>query len=152
SGKLRPDEHADLLKSFRNGPAGVQVVDDIQYDGSPLTSEHQGHPAAVVGRSAVHVFANTAAATAILGSGSAEARRCETPCSFSGLAPGAYTLEVSNPGFRPVEAALQLRSGESLDQRLELEPLSQGLFVSSQPAGADVFVNGDKQAGQTPLT
>jgi hypothetical protein len=61
-------------------------------------------------------------------------------------------LQVRKPGFQPVQTALQLRSGDSLDQRIQLEPLSQGLFVGSQPAGADVFINGDKQSGQTPLT
>ena len=31
-------------------------------------------------------------------------------------------------------------------------PLAQGLLVTSDPAGADVFLNGDKQLGQTPMT
>jgi len=61
-------------------------------------------------------------------------------------------LQVMKAGFQPVQTALQLRSGESVDQRIQLEPLSQGLLVSSNPAGADVFVNGDKQSGQTPVT
>jgi hypothetical protein len=30
--------------------------------------------------------------------------------------------------------------------------LAQGLFVASEPSGADVFINGDKQSGQTPVT
>jgi PEGA domain. len=47
---------------------------------------------------------------------------------------------------------LQVRSGDSLEQKVQLEPLAQGLFIASQPAGADVFINGDKQSGQTPLT
>jgi eukaryotic-like serine/threonine-protein kinase len=32
------------------------------------------------------------------------------------------------------------------------QPREQGLLVTSEPAGADVFINGDKQSGQTPLT
>jgi len=31
-------------------------------------------------------------------------------------------------------------------------PLAQDLLVTSDPAGADVFLNGDKQSGQTPMT
>jgi len=31
-------------------------------------------------------------------------------------------------------------------------PLAQGLLVTSDPTGADVFLNGDKQSGQTPMT
>jgi serine/threonine protein kinase len=154
SGKLRPDEHSDLLKSLRNAPAGIQVVDDIQYDGNPAASksDDEGHPGAVPGRAAVHIVTNTLGATASLGTNAGSGRSCETPCSFSGLAPGTYNLAVQKPGFQPVETALQLRAGESVDERLQLEPLSEGLFVSSQPAGADVFINGDKQAGQTPVT
>jgi len=154
SGKLRPEEHAELLKSLRSAPAGVQVVDDILYDGSDGVPESDpaGHPVALPGRAAVHVLTDSAGATATLGSNAASERRCETPCSFSGLPPGTYNLKVAKPGFRPVETALQLRAGESIDERLQLEPLAEGLFISSQPAGADVFINGDKQPGQTPVT
>jgi eukaryotic-like serine/threonine-protein kinase len=156
SGKLRPSEYNDLLKFLRNSPAGVQVVDNIQYDDSigaaSAGNEAAGHPAAVPGHAAVHIIANIVGATAYLGANSAAARQCETPCSFSGLPPGDYNLQVMKPGFQPVQTALQLRSGDSIDQRIQLEPLAQGLLVSSNPAGADVFINGDKQSGQTPAT
>jgi hypothetical protein len=54
-------------------------------------------------------------------------------------------------GFQPLRTVLQLDAGKSVDQRLQLEPLTQGLLVTSEPAGADVFINGDKQSGQTPV-
>jgi hypothetical protein len=84
SGKLRPVEHSGLLKFLRNAPAGIQVIDDIQYD--------------------------------------------DTINSAS-----------SADDF-------------SKHQRIQAPPLAQGLLVTSEPAGADVFINGDKQSGQTPLT
>jgi len=156
SGKLRPSEYNDLLKFLRNAPSGVQVVDNIQYDDSVVAAsavnEAAGHPAAVPGHAAVHIITNIVGATAYLGATSAGARQCETPCSFSGLPPGDYNLQVMKSGFQPVQTALQLRSGDSMDQRIQLEPLAQGLLVSSNPAGADVFINGDKQSGQTPVT
>jgi len=156
SGKLRPAEHSDLLKFLRNAPAGVQVVDDIQYDDSVVAatsaSVTAGHPAALPGHAALHIITNVVGATAYLGANSAAVRQCETPCSFSGLPPGDYNLQVMKSGFQPVQTALQLRSGDSLDQKIQLEALAEGLFVSSQPAGADVFINGDKQASQTPVT
>jgi len=156
SGKLRPAEHSDLLKFLRNAPAGVQVVDDIQYDDSVVASatasDSAAHPAAVPGHAALHIITNVVGATAYLGANSSAARQCETPCSFSGLPPGDYNLQVMKSGFQPVQTALQLRAGDSLDQKIQLEPLAQGLFISSQPAGADVFINGDKQSGQTPVT
>ena len=156
SGKLRPAEHSDLLKFLRNAPVGVQVVDDIQYDDSVVASatatDSAAHPAAVPGHAALHIITNVVGATAYLGANSSAARQCETPCSFSGLPPGDYNLQVMKSGFQPVQTALQLRAGDSLDQKIQLEPLAQGLFISSQPAGADVFINGDKQSGQTPVT
>jgi hypothetical protein len=39
-----------------------------------------------------------------------------------------------------------------LDQKIRLESLAKGLYVSSRPPGADVFINGAKQSGQTPAT
>ena len=156
SGKLRPAEHGDLLKFLRSAPSGVQVVDDIQYDDTVAPSSATS-PAARPNASpstvaSVRIITNITGATASLGSGSSPARQCETPCGFSGLDPGDYSLQIQKTGFQPVQTALQLRSGDSLDQKIQLEPLSQGLFIASHPAGADVFVNGDKQSGQTPLT
>ena len=157
SGKLRPAEYNELLKFLRNAPSGVQVVDNIQYDDSVVAASAvngaAGHPAAVSGHAGVHIITNIVGATAYLGANSgAAARQCETPCSFSGLPPGDYNLQIMKSGFQPVQTALQLRSGDSIDQRIQLEPLAQGLLVSSNPAGADVFINGDKQSGQTPVT
>jgi serine/threonine protein kinase len=157
SGKLRPAEHSALLKFLRGAPSGVQVVDDIQYDDaveSPLANEDpSSHPTAVKGRSGVHIITNVIGATAYLGTDDASsARQCETPCGFSDLPPGNYNLQVLKSGFQPIRTVLQLDAGKSVDQRLQLEPLTQGLFVSSEPAGADVFINGDKQSGQTPVT
>ena len=156
SGKLRPSEHGDLLKFLKAAPAGVQVVDDIQYDDTPIKSgnnvEPGSHPVAAAGRGALHVITNVVGATASLGGDYGYAEHCETPCSFSNLMPGGYNLEVKKNGFQPMQTALQVRAGQSADQRISLEPLAIGLHITSRPAGADVFINGDKQSGQTPLT
>ena len=157
SGKLRPAEHGALLKFLRNAPAGVQVIDDIQYDDSVAATadgdDTAKHPAPVPGRAAIHILTNVIGATAYLGAGQdSQARQCETPCSFSGLPPGNYNLQVLKTGFQPVRTVLQLESGKSVDQKVQLEPLAHGLLVISEPAGADVFINGDKQSGQTPVT
>jgi serine/threonine protein kinase len=37
-------------------------------------------------------------------------------------------------------------------QIIQPAPSPQGLLVTSDPAGADVFINGDQQSGQTPIT
>jgi len=41
---------------------------------------------------------------------------------------------------------------DAQDQKIQLESLQKGLYVNSRPAGADIFINGDKQSGQTPAT
>jgi uncharacterized membrane protein len=78
--------------------------------------------------------------------------KCETPCSFNNLAPAQYSLEVQKDGYQSVQTALQVKNGGVQDQKLKLESLVKGIYVSSQPPGADVFINGAKQSGQTPVT
>jgi len=78
--------------------------------------------------------------------------KCETPCSFNNLNPAQYSLEVQKDGYQPVQTALQVKSGDSQDQKIKLESLAKGIYISSQPPGADVFINGAKQSGQTPVT
>jgi len=157
SGKLRTAEHGELLKFLRNAPAGVQVVDDIQYDDTadvaPSGEDSSKHPVAKPGMAAIHIITNIIGATAYLGSDDGSAgRQCETPCGFAGLQPGNYNLQVLKSGFQPLRTVLQLEAGKSVDQKIQLEPLKQGLFITSEPVGADVFINGDKQSGQTPVT
>jgi len=156
SGKLRPSEHGDLLKFLKGAPAGVQVVDDIQYDDAPVSGsgapEAGSHPVPAPGRGAIHVITNVVGATAVVTGAYNYTSRCETPCSFSNLDPGSYNLEVKKTGFQPTQTALQIRAGQTLDQKINLEQTALGLYIVTHPAGADVFINGDKQSGQTPLT
>src|SRR5437764_1436032 len=93
------------------------------------------------------------AATALLhGPAGQVLSRCETPCSFNNLRPESYSLEVKKEGYQPVQTALQIKGGEAQDQKIKLESLAKGIFISTQPPGADVFINGAKQSGQTPVT
>ena len=157
TGKLRPAEHSSLLHFMRNAPASVHVVDEISYDDTPLpasqNSDNSGHPIPSNGNAAVHVLTNVIGARAtIFGPSGRSNGACQTPCSFNDLAPGRYSLQVQKEGYQQVQTALELRTGDSQDQRILLEALAKGLFVGTRPAGADVFINGDKQAGQTPVT
>jgi len=134
----------------------VQVVDDIQYDDTPVSGsgapEPGSHPVPPPGRGAIHVLTNVVGATAVVTGAYNYNSRCETPCSFSNLDPGGYNLEVKKTGFQPTQTALQIRAGQTLDQKINLEQTALGLYIVTHPAGADVFINGDKQSGQTPLT
>jgi eukaryotic-like serine/threonine-protein kinase len=92
-------------------------------------------------------------ATAVLrGPAGRVLNKCQTPCSFNNLNPARYSLDVQKEGYQSVQTALQVKSGDAQDQKINLESLAKGIFISSQPPGADVFINGAKQSGQTPVT
>ena len=157
AGKLRPAEHGELLKFLRNAPSDVRVVDHIEYDDAPVasagSSDEGGHPVPTAGHGAIHVVTDVIGATALLhGALGRVLNKCETPCSFNNLTPSRYSLEVVKEGYQSVQTALQVKSGDVQDQKIKLESLAKGIFISSQPPGADVFINGAKQSGQTPLT
>ncbi len=156
-GKLRPAEHAALLKFMRNAPANVRVVDDIQYDDTPLAGAEQGdngaHPVPAAGKSAIHIVTDVLGATATLfGPAGRQLFDCQTPCSFNNLSPTHYSLQITKDGFSPLQTAVELQPGQALDQKLHLESVAKGLSVNSTPSGADIFINGAKQSGQTPAT
>jgi Protein kinase domain/PEGA domain len=156
-GKLRPAEHGELLEFLRNAPANVRVIDHIEYDDAAIStgagSDDASHPVPAAGRGAIHVITDVIGATAVLqGPAGQVLTRCETPCSFNNLKPQRYSLEVQKDGYQPVQTALQIKGDEAQDQKMKLEPLARGIFISTEPPGADVFINGAKQSGQTPVT
>jgi serine/threonine protein kinase len=158
AGKLRPAEHGALLKLLRNAPSDVRVIDHLEYDDTPVAaaaggSDEGAHPVPPPGQAAIHVVTDVIGATAVLrGPAGHVLNKCETPCSFNNLNPAQYSLEVQKDGYQPVQTALQVKSGDSQDQKIKLESLAKGIYISSQPPGADVFINGAKQSGQTPVT
>ena len=157
AGKLHPTEHAGLLSLLRNAPSDVRVIDHIEYDDAPVSASGSGdegaHPVPELGRGAIHVVTDVIGASAILrGQAGRVVSKCETPCSFNNLAPAQYSLEVQKEGYQSVQTALLVKRGEVQDQKIKLESLAKGIFISSKPPGADVFINGAKQSGQTPVT
>jgi hypothetical protein len=134
----------------------VRVIDHLEYDDTPVATgnaDEGSHPVPIAGRGAIHVVTDVIGATAVLrGPAGHVLNKCETPCSFNNLSPSRYSLEVQKEGYQSVQTALQVKSGDTQDQKLKLESLAKGIFISSQPSGADVFINGAKQSGQTPVT
>jgi hypothetical protein len=157
---LRPTEHGALLKFLRDAPADVHVVDHIEYEDAAAPnaaaaggSEEGSHPVPAAGHGAIHVVTDVIGATAILhGPGGRIINKCQTPCSFNNLAPQQYGLDVQKDGYQPVSTALQVKAAQVQDQKLKLESLAKGLYIATEPPGADVFINGAKQPGQTPVT
>jgi formylglycine-generating enzyme required for sulfatase activity len=62
-----------------------------------------------------------------------------------------HQLTVSKPGYARVTQALVLAPGSSRTLALDLEPRLGMVEVTSDPAGAEVLVNGER-AGTTPLS
>jgi hypothetical protein len=161
SGKLRPTEHGALLKFLRDAPPAIHLIDHIEYDDaaeSALTSAAANpgtgsHPVPAPGFGAIHVVTDVIGATALLhGPSGRVVSQCLTPCSFNNLTPDRYSLEVKKDGYQPIQTALQVKQGGVADEKLSLESLAKGLYLVSDPPGADVFINGAKQSGQTPVT
>jgi hypothetical protein len=157
AGKLRPAEHGALLKLLRNAPSDVRVIDHLEYDDTPVAAtggpDAGAHPVPAAGYGAIHVVTDVIGATAVLrGPAGQVLNKCETPCSFNNLTPSRYSLEVQKDGYQSVQTALQVKTGDAQDQKIKLESLAKGIFISSRPPGADVFINGAKQSGQTPVT
>ena len=157
TGKLRPEEHVAILKFLRDAPENVRVVDHIEYEDAPVAENghdtDSGHPVPTGGRGAIHVVTDLIGATAVLrGPLGRVVNQCQTPCSFNNLEPGQYSLAVQKDGYQPMQTALQVKAGSVVDQKVALESLAKGLLLTSKPEGADVFINGAKQMGQTPVT
>ncbi len=131
SGKLRPQEHSTLLHFMRNAPAAVHVVDDIQYDDTPTPGaakvEDGAHPVPEKGMAAVHIVTDVLGATAaVIGTAGRVVNECQTPCGFNDLVPGRYSLQIKKDGYQPLQTALELKMGETLDQKFHLDSLAKG--------------------------
>ena len=76
----------------------------------------------------------------------------QTPLTRTGLQTGAATLRIELEGYRTVERYISLRRERNNRISFTLEPLPgtfASLYVTSDPVGAVLFVNG-KAAGTTP--
>lgn len=157
NGRLRPDEHRRLLQNLKNIPTDVHLVDHVEYsaDSSNVAGETKSdeRPRPATGFGALEVTSDVIGATATLrGPAGHILSQCQTPCRFDDLKPQHYGLGVGKAGYKPVQAALLIAPNEILDERVQLEVTAEGLFVSSHPAGADVFLDGAKLPYQTPAT
>ncbi|MBZ5528801.1 MAG: protein kinase [Acidobacteriia bacterium] len=157
SGRLRPNEHHELLKILQRAPAAVNIVDNIEYDDAPDASggggsEASEHPVPEAGHGALHLVTDVIGAKAVLkGPTGAEIANCQTPCVFKELTPATYQLDIRKSGYHPSISAVKLNPGEVLDQKIIMQSAIRGIYVTSRPAGAQLFI-GNKPAGKTPIT
>ena len=72
---------------------------------------------------------------------------CVTPCTLE-IPPGDHQATAVLAGFEPHRRSFKVTS-EPMDLEFELRPITGTLMVSSNPSGADVYVNGKKTASKT---
>jgi eukaryotic-like serine/threonine-protein kinase len=73
-----------------------------------------------------------------------------TPYNLTGLAPGEHSLTVIKPGFSPQTRTVTVTSGSKSLLAVQLAQLMATLSVTSEPAGAEVFLDGRSTRHVTP--
>ena len=78
--------------------------------------------------------------------------RQTTPTAVTAVRPGRHNVRVAAPGHAPIEQSLVIeRSGRGAVE-VVLPPMQRDLELTTVPAGARVFVDGQLQHGRTPMT
>ncbi|HEX5434417.1 MAG TPA: serine/threonine-protein kinase [Candidatus Angelobacter sp.] len=73
-----------------------------------------------------------------------------TPFTASHLAAGYHTIAFSKPGYLPKAEAAQSAVGKSVPIFAELSPALSTLVITSNPSGANVWVDGKDSGKITP--
>jgi serine/threonine protein kinase len=157
AGKLGQTDYTSLLHLMPNTPATVHVVDHLQVVDSPAASEGSSDNGArslpSKGYASVNIATDVQGAVVTLfGKSGSPVDNCQTPCSFNKLVPARYSLQIQKEGYKTVQTAVELKAGEAPDQKYHLESVAKGLYINTQPPGAEVFINGAIQSGRTPVT
>ena len=86
-----------------------------------------------------------------------ENREWKTPVVLNEeqIAPGAYEVALSRPGFKTLKERVTLTAGQAtvvLEKKLEREARKVAFTVASDPPGAKILLNGTDTGAQTPST
>jgi serine/threonine protein kinase len=73
-----------------------------------------------------------------------------TPFLLPGLAPGQHTVIVSKPGYSSDTRSVEVSSGNKTSLVIHLTQLMATLSVSSNPDGANIFIDGRDVGKTTP--
>lgn len=76
--------------------------------------------------------------------------RGTTPCRVERVSSGESEVEIRLEGHQPFRQRLQLRAGEEIAIREQLDPLPGSMHLTSTPTGARIEIN-DELRGETPL-
>ena len=155
SGILTRSEHEMLLKQLRGLPAEVAWKDHTHFplaSAATTDSPDGGEKLRTApGKGEVEVLTDVLGARAVLqGPDGKLNKECKTPCRFEDLAPGRYTMEVALGGYQIERRILEVRAGSIVTKEMSLQPLRGSIWVVTQPAGADIYVNGQRRPEQSP--
>jgi hypothetical protein len=73
-----------------------------------------------------------------------------TPLDLADIGPGQKKITVEQNGYKPVTQTASVKSGQQTQLDIRLEALSCVINISSDPSGAEVYVD-DTQSGITPI-
>jgi serine/threonine-protein kinase len=73
-----------------------------------------------------------------------------TPFNLAGLSPGPHSVTVARAGYAPESRNIDVTSGSKLFLVIQLAQITAAVAVSSQPAGAQIFIDGKDTGRVTP--
>jgi hypothetical protein len=73
-----------------------------------------------------------------------------TPINLTGLSPGQHSISVSKPGYSSESRNVDVASGSKSFVVIQLAQLAATMAVTSDPAGASVFLDGKDTGRVTP--
>ena len=73
-----------------------------------------------------------------------------TPFNLPGLRPGQHSVTVARAGYAPESRTIDVASGSKSFLVIQLAQLTAAVAVSSQPAGAQIFIDGKDTGRVTP--
>jgi serine/threonine protein kinase len=73
-----------------------------------------------------------------------------TPFNLPGLAPGQHSVTVARAGYAPETRIIDVASGSKSFLVIQLAQLTATAAITSQPAGAEIFVDGKDTGRVTP--
>ncbi len=73
-----------------------------------------------------------------------------TPFNLTGVAPGQHTVSITRAGYAPENRVIDVASGSKSFLVVQLAQLAATVSVTSEPAGAAVFIDGKDTGRLTP--
>ncbi|MGH9551434.1 MAG: PEGA domain-containing protein, partial [Terriglobales bacterium] len=73
-----------------------------------------------------------------------------TPFNLAGLSPGQHSVTVARAGYAPESRTIDVASGSKLFLVIQLAQITAAVAITSQPAGAQIFIDGKDTGRVTP--